>query len=61
MSQTEPIKFADRNDEAMEYLESHKINDLLNNITAHLVYNQTGKYTHKIFKFLITSTILVVF
>lgn len=48
MSQTEPIKFADRNDEAMKYLESHKINDLLNNITAHLVYNQTGKYTHKI-------------
>lgn len=41
MSQTEPIKFADRNDEAMKYLESHKINDLLNNITAHLVYNQT--------------------
>jgi len=41
MTESEPIKFANRNDEAQEYLEKHKINELLANITSHLVYNQT--------------------
>ncbi len=27
MTESEPIKFANRNDEAQEYLEKHKIND----------------------------------
>ncbi len=41
MNESEPIKFANRNEEAQEYLEKHKINELLANITSHLVYNQT--------------------
>jgi hypothetical protein len=32
-----------REDEASDYLKSHKILELLNNITAQLVFNKPGK------------------
>ena len=38
----EPIKFEDRNDAANDYIQKHKINELFSNLTAHLVFNQTG-------------------
>ncbi len=47
MSEFDPVTFSNRNDEAQEYLEKHKINELFANITAQLVFNQTGKYRLK--------------
>ena len=38
----EPVKLSNRNEEAQEYLEKHKISELFANITSHLVFNQTG-------------------
>ncbi len=39
---SEPIKFVNRKDEAQEYLQKHKINELFANITSHLVFSQSG-------------------
>ena len=38
----EVVQFANRQAEAEEYLKSHKINELLANITSHLVFHKPG-------------------
>lgn len=39
---TNPIQFSNRQLEAEDYLEKHKINDLFANITSHLVFKKPG-------------------
>jgi hypothetical protein len=43
MSQSDAKPLVDRQIEAEEYLKTHKINELFNNITSHLVFNKPGK------------------
>lgn len=52
MSEFAPITFSNRNDEAQEYLEKHKIDELFANITAQLVFNQTDNPKETIIDFL---------
>ena len=42
MSDTESIKLADRQIEAEEYIQNHKIIELFTNITSHLVFKRPG-------------------
>lgn len=39
---TNPMQFANRQQEAEEYLDKHKINELFANITSHLVFKRPG-------------------